>query len=59
MDKGAQENEQPQVSSFDQGIFGVPTYLMGEELYFGREHLPRIRWLLQGGTSYPPMSPMS
>jgi len=33
---------------FDAGIFGVPTYVVGGEVFFGREHLPRIRWLLSG-----------
>ncbi len=30
------------------GIYGVPTYVLGEEIFFGREHLPYIRWQLQG-----------
>ncbi len=46
--QGAQLNGHLQDSAFNQGIFGVPTYTLGEELYFGREHLPRIRWQLQG-----------
>lgn len=46
--EGAQENEQLQERAFDQGVFGVPTYAVGDELYFGREHLPRVRWQLQG-----------
>ncbi len=33
---------------FDAGIFGVPTFVVGGEVFFGREHLPRIRWLLTG-----------
>ena len=46
--EGARENEQLQEKTFDQGVFGVPTYALGDELYFGREHLPRVRWQLQG-----------
>jgi 2-hydroxychromene-2-carboxylate isomerase len=34
--------------AFDAGIFGVPSYVIGGELFFGREHLPRIRWILNG-----------
>ncbi len=32
----------------DLGYFGVPTYVIDGEAYFGREHLPRVRWHLQG-----------
>jgi len=39
-------NEQLQTSAFSAGVFGVPTYVVGTDLYFGREHLPRIRWQL-------------
>ena len=30
------------------GIYGVPTYIVDGERFFGREHLPIIRWLLTG-----------
>ena len=33
---------------FDAGMYGVPTYVVGDEVFFGREHLPYIRWLLSG-----------
>ena len=33
---------------FDHGIYGVPTYIIDDELYFGREHLPRVAWHLHG-----------
>ena len=33
---------------FDAGIFGVPGYVIEGEYYFGREHLPRIEWILRG-----------
>ena len=51
---GAQDNERLQTEAFDRGVFGVPTYALGDELYFGREHLPRIRWQLQGGAGEAP-----
>jgi 2-hydroxychromene-2-carboxylate isomerase len=35
-------------AAFDAGVFGVPTYLVGDEMWFGREHLPRVAWLLGG-----------
>ncbi len=34
--------------AFDAGIYGVPTYLVEDEVWFGREHLPRIQWILAG-----------
>ena len=36
-----------QVAIFEAGIFGVPGYVVDGEYYWGREHLPRIRWLLE------------
>ncbi|HTO08510.1 MAG TPA: DsbA family protein [Myxococcota bacterium] len=33
---------------FDAGIFGVPGYVVEGEYFWGREHLPRIRWILAG-----------
>jgi len=47
--EGAEQNRLLQKNSFGQGIFGVPTYVLGDDIYFGREHLPRIRWQLEGG----------
>lgn len=32
----------------DLGIFGVPTFRIGEELFFGFEQLPMVRWRLTG-----------
>jgi 2-hydroxychromene-2-carboxylate isomerase len=52
--EGAQRNQEIQESAFDQGIFGVPSYVVGEDKYFGREHLPRIRWLLEGAPGPAP-----
>jgi 2-hydroxychromene-2-carboxylate isomerase len=44
--EGTAMNTQLQTAAFSAGIFGVPTYVVGTDLYFGREHLPRIRWQL-------------
>ena len=46
--QGRATHEAMQRAIFDAGIFGVPTYVVDGETYFGREHLPRIRWLLTG-----------
>ncbi|MDZ7667962.1 MAG: DsbA family protein [Gammaproteobacteria bacterium] len=51
---GRERHDAEQAAIFDAGIFGVPTYLAGEEQLFGREHLPRVRWLLQGRQGPPP-----
>jgi 2-hydroxychromene-2-carboxylate isomerase len=40
--------------AFDAGVFGVPTYLVGDEMWFGREHLPRVAWLLSGARGPAP-----
>ena len=54
--EGAALNARLQESAFDKGIFGVPTFILPNESaidpqhekFFGREHLPRISWLLSG-----------
>lgn len=36
------------------GIYGVPTYVIGKEILFGREHIPYVRWRLTGSKGAPP-----
>ncbi|HEY5645935.1 MAG TPA: DsbA family protein [Pseudomonadales bacterium] len=45
---GRQEHDDMQQAIFDAGIFGVPGYVIDSEYYFGREHLPTVRWILGG-----------
>jgi len=45
---GRAEHDAINEAAFDAGVFGVPTYLVEDEMWFGREHLPRIAWLLGG-----------
>ena len=60
--KGASLNEKLQRSAFKAGVFGVPTYILPNESvndpkhekFFGREHLPRISWLLSGRNGKAP-----
>jgi 2-hydroxychromene-2-carboxylate isomerase len=33
------------------GVFGVPTFVLGGDIYWGREHLPDIRAILASGGS--------
>ena len=41
-------------AAFDAGVYGVPTYLVEDEMWFGREHLPRVAWILGGRKGPPP-----
>ena len=41
-------HDHTQQAIFDAGIFGVPGYVVDGEYFFGREHLPCIRWMLTG-----------
>jgi 2-hydroxychromene-2-carboxylate isomerase len=52
--EGRMLHDSIQRTAFDAGIFGVPTYVIDGEVFFGREHLPRIRWMLTGRTGAPP-----
>jgi len=40
---GKQANDELQAAAFAAGVFGVPSYVVNEEIFFGREHLPLIR----------------
>ncbi len=63
--EGRELHDAMQRAIFEAGIFGVPGYVVNGEYFFGREHLPRIRWLLEGksGTSpdvaYAPIKKVS
>lgn len=46
--QGRESHDQLQDEILDRGYFGVPTYVIDGEMYFGREHLPRVRWHLAG-----------
>ena len=46
------ELERHTVALAERGVFSAPTYLVAEQLFIGRAHLPMIRWLL-GGRSGP------
>ena len=51
---GRKLHDEMQRAAFDAGIFGVPTYVVCREVFFGREHLPRIRWMFSGSAGTPP-----
>jgi 2-hydroxychromene-2-carboxylate isomerase len=46
--EGCREHDAMQAAIFDAGIFGVPTFVVEREMFWGREHLPMVRWLLAG-----------
>ena len=39
----------------ERGVFAVPTYLVADQLFTGRQHLPMIRWLLTGSEGPGPL----
>lgn len=47
--EGRRYHDALQDEILDGGLFGVPTFVIDGEMYFGREHLPRVRWHLAGG----------
>jgi len=46
--EGREYHDRLQDEILDLGYYGVPTYVIDGEAYFGRQHLPRVRWHLQG-----------
>ncbi len=32
----------------DEGVFQVPAFVVEDEIFYGRQHLPMIRWILEG-----------
>ncbi len=37
------------------GLVEAPAYVLGEEIFIGRAHLPMIEWLITGKTGPPPV----
>ena len=46
--EGRHEHDDLQAQLHGAGVFGVPSYVIDGEIFFGREHLPAVRWLLGG-----------
>ncbi len=53
--EGRALHDQINEEAFDAGVYGVPTYLVEDEMWFGREHLPRVAWILGGRSGPPPI----
>lgn len=45
---GRERHDLVNQAAFDAGVYGVPSFLVEDEMWFGREHLPRIAWILAG-----------
>ena len=39
----------------EQGLLSAPAFVLEEEIFHGREHLPLIRWMLEGSGGTPPV----
>ena len=39
----------------ERGVHAVPAYLVADQLFIGRQHLPMIRWLLSGSEGPGPL----
>lgn len=46
--EGGENHDRLQPLLHPAGIYGVPTYVIGEDILFGREHIPYLRWRLSG-----------
>lgn len=54
-DAGRVEFERTCAALRGRGVFDVPAYLVDGDLFFGRQHLPMIRWLLDGKRGEAPL----
>lgn len=52
--EGGLSHDQLQAELHPAGVFGVPSYVIDDELFFGRENLPYVRWILGGREGPPP-----
>ena len=52
--EGRELHDRTNQEAFDAGVYGVPSYLVEHEMWFGREHLPRVAWILAGRRGSPP-----
>ena len=53
--EGKTMHDELRQEAWDTGVFGVPTFrLVDDELFFGREQIPLVRWKLMGCEGPPP-----
>ncbi len=53
--EGRRELDALQETLAERGVIGVPAYLVEDEVFLGRAHLPMIRWVLTGRRGPPPI----
>ena len=53
--EGADALDREIAEAAEAGVSATPTYLVGDEVFLGRQHLPMIRWLLAGRTGPAPI----
>ena len=53
--EGRERHDQLQIRLLDQGVFGVPSFLIPDEIFFGREHLDTVLWRLKGSQGPMPL----
>ncbi len=46
-DEGRREHDRTRAEAEEKGVFGVPSYFVDNELFWGAERLPRVRELLE------------
>lgn len=46
--EGRRSHDALQAALHPSGVFGAPTYVLEGEPWFGREHIPYLRWALSG-----------
>lgn len=39
----------------ERGLLRVPAYVVDGEVFYGRQHLPMVRWILEGRSGPPPI----
>lgn len=54
-DEGARELERVSTFLREAGALQAPAYILDGEVFLGRQHLPMIRWILNGRTGAPPI----
>lgn len=52
---GGAEQQSLQASLAAAGLFSAPSYVVANEIFLGRQHLPMIGWLLTGKSGPPPI----
>ena len=54
-EEGRQQHDALQEQLLAQGVYGVPTFLIDDEVFFGREQIDTVLWRLQGSVGPMPL----